>query len=371
MKKLLYLLIILLLVSITGYAKSIQYLDIKIGKSYQPKEEIILTSESDFYLGTRENKKIQPLNTKKFTVVFEDGKIILRNGNLTIADFPHHGEMIIGSHSPIQVENTTLKYRGGMNFRINNNQLDLINRVSMEDYLKGVVPKEMSPSFPSEALKAQAVCSRSFALANQNKYQKYGYNLNDTTSSQVYRGLNVEKSSTNAAVQETENEILTYQGEVANAIFCASSGGVTAAAHEVWGGKEIPYLICHKDDYSMHPWTLKLSQEGLKNYGIGNVKDIQIVERDSSGRVQLIKILGDNGEKTISGNIFRSIYGNTIMKNTFFDIEKKENGFLLTGNGYGHGVGMSQYGAVEMAKSKKDYREILDFYFPGTKLVNK
>ncbi|KXO17198.1 SpoIID/LytB domain-containing protein [Peptoniphilus sp. GNH] len=369
MKKILYIILLILIILPNTARAEEDYLNIKIQKSLAEGEEVRISSKSILKIYDEDGNVISSLNTNTIKAKLTDGKINLENplGKIICEDFSSDGRELIGSSSFIRLAKT--EYRGGISFRINNGKLDTINRVMLEDYLKGVVPREMSPSSPIEALKAQAICARSFALANRNKFIKNGYNLCDTTTSQVYGGVSSEKKRSSKAVDDTNGVCIYYNDKVASAIFGASSGGYVASAEEVWGGKNLSYLQSFEDEYSNDPWSLRFSFDELRSklsdLNLSDNFDLYINSRDSSGRVKEIK--SDNGS-TISGNKLRSILGNTKFKSTLFEIEREANGFRFKGNGYGHGVGMSQRGAINMAKKSLSHKDILNYYFRGIEI---
>lgn len=369
MKKFLFLIIFLILLPLNIFAKeNYDKLDIKIGNSVKAKEEVKLKSLIDLKIITSDDQIVNDTKNKEITILFDGKDINVEGKNFEIKKFPQDGAFLINSESPIYIDKIKRSYRGSISFRINNGKLDIINNVNMDDYLKGVLPKEMSPEFPMESLKAQALCSRSFAINNYNKFIKKGYNLDDTTSSQVYFGKDVEDEKTNKAVDSTLNEVIKYNGKVAETIFCASSGGFTVASDEVWGGNSVPYLITHEDPYSTHPWKYELKDKDFEKLGISGINSVNVESFKDSKRVDNIIFNTSQGDVKLKANDFRKKIGNTIIKSTLFDIKVDGNKVLVSGNGYGHGVGMSQYGAVEMAKKGQDYKKIIDFYFPGTNI---
>ncbi|MBU5669016.1 SpoIID/LytB domain-containing protein [Peptoniphilus sp. MSJ-1] len=343
-------------------------IDIKVGPSIKSKEELILKSDNEFEIITADGSLNSKTKSKELKVIFNGDKINLQSDKFTLNNFPDNGLLLINSNSPINISKTKRNYKGSISFRINDKKLDVINNIDMENYLKGVLPKEMSPSFPLEALKAQALCSRSFAINNYNKYIKKGYNLDDTTNSQVYYGSDVEKESTNKAVELTKEEIVNYNGKVASTIFGASSGGFIASANEVWGGNNHPYLISKEDPYSTYTWEYELKDSDLNKLNIKNAYDCKIECSNDSKRTSNITFSTPKGEVAFRGNEFRSKLGNTKVKSTLFEVDLNNGKINIKGKGYGHGVGMSQYGAVEMAKKGFNYKEIIEFYFPGTEI---
>lgn len=368
MKKILLLALFLVLLPLNIFAKE-EYdkIDIKVGKSISAGETLKLKSKSNLKVVTSDEQVINNTNNNEINIIFDGNKINLDGKNFKLNNFPQNGAFLISSDSPIYVDKIKRNYGGAISFRVNNKKLDVVNRVEIDEYLKGVLPKEMSPSFPMESLKAQALCSRSFAINNYNKFIKKGYNLDDTTSSQVYYGKDVENKSTNKAVEDTLGQVIKYNGEVAETIFCASSGGYTVASSEAWGGNSVPYLIAQEDPYSVHPWKYELKDSDLKKLNLSDAFSVSL-DYNNSNRVNNLTFSTSKGDVKIKATDFRKKIGNTIIKSTLFDVNVIGNKIFVSGKGYGHGVGMSQYGAVEMAKKGSNYKDIIEFYFPGTNI---
>ena len=368
MKKILLLAIFLVLLPLNIFAKEdYDKIDIKVGKSLSAGESLKVKSKSNLKVVTSDEQVINNTNNKEINIKFDGKNINLNGKNFKLNNFPQNGAFLISSDSPIYVDKIKRNYGGAISFRVNNKKLDIVNRVEMDEYLKGVLPKEMSPSFPMESLKAQALCSRSFAINNYNKFIKNGYNLDDTTRSQVYYGKDVEEKTTNKAVEETIGQVIKYDGKVAETIFCASSGGYTVASSEAWGGNSVPYLISKEDPYSVHPWKYELKNSDLKKLNLSDVFSVSL-DYNNSNRVNNLTFTTSKGDVKIKATDFRNKIGNTIIKSTLFDVNVIGNKVFVSGKGYGHGVGMSQYGAVEMAKKGSNYKDIIEFYFPGTNI---
>ena len=368
MKKILLLALFLVLLPLNIFAKEdYDKIDIKVGKSISAGETLKLKSKSNLKVVTSDEQVINNTNNSEINIIFDGNKINLDGKNFKLNNFPQNGVFLISSDSPIYVDKIKRNYGGAISLRVNNKKLDVVNRVEIDEYLKGVLPKEMSPSFPMESLKAQALCSRSFAINNYNKFIKKGYNLDDTTSSQVYYGKDVENKSTNKAVEDTLGQVIKYNGEVAETIFCASSGGYTVASSEAWGGNSVPYLIAQEDPYSVHPWKYELKDSDLKKLNLSDVFSVSL-DYNNSNRVNNLTFSTSKGDVKIKATDFRKKIGNTIIKSTLFDVNVIGNKIFVSGKGYGHGVGMSQYGAVEMAKKGSNYKDIIEFYFPGTNI---
>ena len=368
MKKILLLAIFLVFLPLNIFAKEdYDKIDIKVGKSLSAGESLKVKSKSNLKVVTSDEQVINNTNNKEINIKFDGKNINLNGKNFKLNNFPQNGAFLISSDSPIYVDKIKRNYGGAISFRVNNKKLDIVNRVEMDEYLKGVLPKEMSPSFPMESLKAQALCSRSFAINNYNKFIKNGYNLDDTTRSQVYYGKDVEEKTTNKAVEETIGQVIKYDGKVAETIFCASSGGYTVASSEAWGGNSVPYLISKEDPYSVHPWKYELKNSDLKKLNLSDVFSVSL-DYNNSNRVNNLTFSTSKGDVKIKATDFRQKIGNTLIKSTLFDVNVIGNKVFVSGKGYGHGVGMSQYGAVEMAKKGSNYKDIIEFYFPGTNI---
>ena len=269
-------------------------------------------------------------------------------------------------------------YRGKIRLQKNaSGGMDVINVLGVEEYLYGVVPKEMSPLWHPEALKAQAIAARTYALDQKEKNKYRGYDIIAATTFQVYGGAGAESERSNEAVDETKGMVLLYDGQLALAYFHANSGGMTEDAKRVWSA-DVPYLKTVRDDYSIKApnclWTLSLSvdkiRKALSNKGldIGSIERLVPVEVSPSGRVMKIKIFHSGKEAILNGNDFRTKIDPMLIKSTLFTITKEGDEIRLEGRGYGHGVGMSQWGANVMASEGYSYGDILKYYYQGVEI---
>lgn len=301
----------------------------------------------------------------------------------------------------------------------------IVNEVYMEDYLKKVVPSEMPTSYEKEALKAQAVCARTYAYMQiqSNTYSRYGAQVDDSTNFQVYNNVATDER-TAAAVQETYGKLLLYDGRPIEAYYFSTSCGTTANS-SVWGSdpEKTPYLkskalqpggkrldlesnkafaafiknqdiASYDSSFPFYRWNVTTNTQILTENigGVGTVQSISITERLPGGVAKKMLVKGSEGEKTIEGqNAIRSALGDgrltikrkdgktsegwSSLPSGFLAIEDagvNENGvrsFKIYGGGYGHGVGMSQNGAQGMAKSGTGYEEILKFFYEGTEVA--
>lgn len=272
------------------------------------------------------------------------------------------------------------RYRGALELRHKGGGLTAVNIVPVDDYLRSVVPEEMPVDWPAEAIKAQSVAARSFALASCGRHAGEGYDLCTTTHCQLYTGTAAEKSASNAAIKATRGEVLTYGGKPIEALFHTDSGGMTENSEDVWGS-HVPYLRAAKDTPAKTmPWTKTISRADLerklaaKGHDIGKARSIALSplaigraakDRTASGRVKTMTVKGTKGTATLSGTTWRSLLG---LKSTLFDAKLTKDAVTFTGYGSGHGLGISQWGAERMAAKGKSYADILHHYYTGTKL---
>lgn len=266
-------------------------------------------------------------------------------------------------------------YRGEIEVRKRNDTLLVINEVDLEKYLYGVMKHEISPAWPKEAIKAQSVAARSFALNKRLKNVGKPYDLVATITAQVYGGLSGEDPRSNEAIDETRGEVLSYQGEPIAAYYHATCGGEIEDVENVWGGR-LPYLKSVKCKYCKdsphYEWEKELSlseiSNALSHKGISEVESIEVYKRSDTGRVVELVVKDEFGEHIVSGNQFRMALGPNLIRSTLFKIKEKQGRIEFKGEGWGHGVGMCQWGARGMAEKGYNYKEILKHYYPDVKL---
>ena len=296
-------------------------------------------------------------------------------------------------------------YRGMIMLYPHEEGVVIVNELSLEEYLYGVVPSEMPVSYEQEALKAQAICARCYAY-NQTRtisYPEYDAHVDDSVSFQVYNNSKEHENSTNA-VRETEGKKLWYGEQVAMTYFYSTSSGESTSV-EAWGTQLVDanqYLkgvaisddegVDYEKELAWYRWTAEIPKKTMenlieKNWGkeIGELRNIEVTKKGTGGAVLEIQIYGTKDSLTVqTENKVRKILGGegykikkqdgtiinsmNLLPSSFFDIEKSKDSFIIRGGGYGHGIGMSQNGANELAKSGKDYIEILEFFYPGSKV---
>ncbi len=260
-------------------------------------------------------------------------------------------------------------YRGKVQLVNQGNRLTAINHVDLEHYLYSVVGAEAVSSWPIEALKAQAVAARSYALYKRKTKKNSLYDLDTTQSTQVYKGLDTEYLTTHEAVNSTAGQIVTYNGNVILAAFHSSSGGHTENVEDIWTSP-LPYLrgvIDYDHQSPVFEWNKTFSFNQIANLigGVGKVKTMIPETTTPQGRVVTMKVIGDRGIQKISGKELRKILD---LRSTLFRITTQGSQVQVYGRGFGHGLGLSQWGAYYLAKQGINYHQILVHYYQNTTL---
>ena len=271
-------------------------------------------------------------------------------------------------------------YFGGLKVIAANNRFSFISIVTVESYLRAVLPNEMSPSWKTEALKSQAVAARTFALKNRKRHKNEGFDLCSENHCQKFSDIQIVDERTDKVITETFGEVLTYKGKLIEANFHTDSGGMTENAVDVWK-IDYPYLRASTEiEIKTQPWQVNISISDFtkkltaNKKNVGDVQFIKVTnleigkitdDRSTSGRVKELTLIGTKGEIKLTGNEMRSIFN---LKSTMFDIFINNDEVVIKGYGYGHGVGMSQYGANAFAEHSYSYDKILYHYYKGTDL---
>lgn len=305
-------------------------------------------------------------------------------GTLSVRGQPYRGELRIQRGE-----------RGG---------LTVVNRLDMETYLLGVVPREIGRFDLDiyEAIKAQAVAARTYAVTYLGRRQQQGFDVYATVEDQVYGGAAAENETVNRAVRETAGEILAYNGQPITAYYHSTCAGQTAAIDEVWNNAPVPYLVSVRDvdpsgqaydrASSRFTWTERWTHaelvgilnrtlaDSLGGRRISQIRDMRVLERTPSDRIRRMRIETDAGTFTVGKDRIRWILppirnGNPtgILNSSKFDVSLTRSGgrvteIVATGGGWGHGIGMCQVGAMGRARAGQDYRTILRTYYPGTEI---
>ncbi len=311
-------------------------------------------------------------------------RVLAANNRLYVGrrSFPCRQVTISSPEDIIIVDKNKLRrYRGKLVIVAKTaNKLLVINKLDIERYVQGVLYHEISNRWPLEATKAQAVATRTYALYQIEQSKKREYDMTDDTYSQVYGGSSAERFRTTVAALRTKGEVLIFNGKILPAYFHSNSGGHTENVAEVWEraepiaplrGVPSPYSENKSNFFWKKNFRLKDIQDKLNNKGfnIGLIDRIEISERNESGRIRSLHIRDKNGKTiNISGKEFRLIVGPNEIRSNNYTIEMKGYYADLIGKGWGHGVGMCQWGAYGMAEKGHDYTDILKYYYPGAEI---
>ncbi|MCL2766702.1 MAG: SpoIID/LytB domain-containing protein [Peptococcaceae bacterium] len=278
------------------------------------------------------------------------------------------------------------RYRGDILFMIEDGTLMAVNRLNVEDYLRGVIAAEMPSTWPEEALKAQAVTSRTYAMHMAGESKESAYDLTSDQYTQMYRGYDGEYSSTSKAVQDTTGVVMLNHGKPVQAYFHSSSGGYTENSEDVWL-TPLPSIKARIDSYDINDahynWQVyysayQLTDRFRNSASFKSISNINCVYTDTGTRVREMTVIGlDYDDRPLQIKISNADRVRTTLglKSALFRMDKtfdeynNLSGVRLTGSGFGHGLGMSQYGARGMALEGYDYRDILRFYFTDIVVV--
>lgn len=296
-------------------------------------------------------------------------------GRLLLDDEPAGTRWLPAGSGPWRVGERVV--RGRIAARVEGDRLQLLNRVPLETYVASIVGGEMSPSWPREALRAQAVASRTYVLHEAAKRAHEAWDVRATVASQVYRGVATETQETRAAARATQGLVLTHGGEPILAVFHSTAGGRTATAGEVWG-EDRPYLRVvdvEEEDAAPHTyWRTVFPRSALAGIlaaagvDVGRLEGVRVAGRTASGRVARLEVLGEAGVAELRGRRLRGLLTSLGLRSTLFDVRDTDEGLAFVGSGHGHGVGMSQWGARSMAERGESYQRILARFYPGARL---
>jgi stage II sporulation protein D len=326
-------------------------------------------STNDFFISGANGKKLK-LTRGYVNISYSNQNVRVNNHILKLPLKIEPSNKIIFANSK--------PYRGYLTVLKSQNKINIVNVLPIEDYLKGVVPEEVPSSWESEALKAQSVISRTYAIRNLNKHASQGFNLCSTSHCQVYGGNKYEAAICNKAIKETRGEVLMYDGKLAQTVFHSNCGGYTDSPKYIWDMKDVPpYLEGVKCDYhsnSPHTkWKKELSENFIRHklaaYNIGTIKSIRIKEKTSRGAAKTIEISHSKGILTLNAYKFRLTVGQMQIKShTFTSIKRIGDTFYFSGRGWGHKAGLCQWGAKGMAEKGKNYKKILSRFYPKTEI---
>lgn len=262
-------------------------------------------------------------------------------------------------------------YLGNIEVLKGNDSLYLINELPFEEYVKNVVSAEVGTNWDMEALKVQAVISRTYALYHKNRNTSNNYfDLTSSVLHQVYKGSSMD-TRISYAVMDTEGEVLTYNGVLIESFYHSTSGGKTEDPAEVFG-KSYPYLKPVESNCEISPywiWERRISVDEIeKALNIKGIQNIQIKSYTSTNRVKTLEVTNSEGVLNIETKELRKMLGWSRLPSTNFTISSDNGNYVFEGKGYGHGVGLCQWSALQMSREGLTYKQILEHFYPGTKL---
>ncbi len=338
-------------------------------------------------------------SNKHVSVENRKGKIIVRNNNGQSLQSNLDEVNIIPRGLDNRIYLHKKKYRGIIKILPTGQNLSLINIIYIEDYLKGVVPPEIGNRSENEieAVKAQAVAARTYAMAHLKQYPDEAYDMRSSIIDQVYEGANVELKLINRAIEETSGQIIMHNDKFINAYYHSTCGGMTDDIEDVWDRKEIPYLKAVADSNACswskyfnwnEVFTEKqlrgrieqyLSSDRGRDLRIGRIEDLKIGKRSPGGRVAKLSIRTERDVFRFAKDRIRWVIGRTsnpdlILPSDRFDVKIDRDGnnnikkITFSGSGYGHGVGMCQCGAIGLARNEWTYKNILTHYYSNVEI---
>jgi len=302
-------------------------------------------------------------------------------GGLVLADAVEIGQpIVVEPLSGSQLAVNGKEYRGSAIVQPSpDGSLSVVNIVDIDQYLDGVVAAEMPASWPQPALEAQAIVARSYALAKFGNPQHPTYDVQAGEQDQVYGGVAAETPASSTAVEGTRGIVLVSGGQIATAYYSACDGGYTSDGSPLEDPE--PYLQVKTDPYCpLSPymrWTASVplarfeAAFAAKFGNVGEIKAVQVGTTDASGRAKTIVVTGTIGPKIISGPDFRLLAGQHLVKSLrIISIILAGDSLMVDGAGFGHGVGLCQYGARGMAIAGYGAADIVRFYYPGAELTS-
>jgi stage II sporulation protein D len=326
-----------------------------------------VTVDGEGIIATRENGAAVALNPP---VLIKPGK------NAVIVDGTAYRRLTFAGSSAVYVNGKP--YRGVAEATPGEKGVLVVNELPLEEYLVGLINCEISSAWPIEAVKAQAVIARTYALNRKQARSTSFYHLESSVIDQVYDGCEIEDSRARRGVSDTAGEVLSYQGAVIQAFYHSNCGGRTEASEHVWG-KQLPYLGGVDCRYCLtspsSAWDLRIAlpelEERLKAAGhrVSGVTDIRPGPRNSRGRLKHVVIVSSRSDLSLTGDQFRKAIGYSVIKSTNFTVRVENREAVFSGLGNGHGVGLCQWGAKQRALDGFGYAEILSYYYPGTDLI--
>lgn len=379
MKKIFLILTLIFVFNFTAFsqASSVENVRIRLFSDKNIEQVMFIPSFGSYFLETEQGDKLKLSKTTKLIVKDLDGQLEIKINdtiykkakkiNLTPSGLKSFFQI-----KPLNPQITERRYEDGLEITSKNKSLFIINVVKTDNYIAGVVQSETWGATTNiDFFKVQAICCRNYLMNNLEKHAEEGYNLCDGVHCQAYKTRANKKEVTEGAYKSKGEVIVDSQGNIIETLFHSNSGGETVNAKDVWG-KDVPYLVSVEDSFSVggkhYQWEKYIKLKDWLNYfrnkGL-NIKDKEIEDA-------LLTFSQQEGRKTnLLGIPLTTIRKDFDLKSTYFNVQKWGGEVKLTGKGYGHGVGMSQEGAIKMCEEGYEYWEVIEHYFKGVKVIKQ
>ena len=379
MKKIFLILTLIFAFNFTAFsqASSVENLRIRLFSDKNIEEVMFIPSFGSYFLETEQGDKLKLSKTSKLKIKDLDGQLEIKINdtiykkakkiNLTPSGLKSFFQI-----KPLKPQITERRYEDGLEITSKNKSLFIINIVKTENYIAGVVQSETWGATTNiDFFKIQAICCRNYLMNNLEKHAEEGYNLCDGVHCQAYKTRANKKEVTEGAYKSKGEVIVDSQGNIIETLFHSNSGGETVNAKDVWG-KDVPYLVSVEDSFSVggkhYQWEKYIKLKDWLNYFRN--KGLKIKDKEIEDA--LLNFSQQEGRKTdIMGISLKTIREDFDLKSTYFNVQKWGGEVKLTGKGYGHGVGMSQEGAIKMCEEGYEYWEVIEHYFKGVKVIKQ
>lgn len=379
MKKIFLILTLIFAFNFTAFsqASSVENLRIRLFSDKNIEEVMFIPSFGSYFLETEQGDKLKLSKTSKLKIKDLDGQLEIKINdtiykkakkiNLTPSGLKSFFQI-----KPLKPQITERRYEDGLEITSKNKSLFIINIVKTENYIAGVVQSETWGATTNiDFFKVQAICCRNYLMNNLEKHAEEGYNLCDGVHCQAYKTRANKKEVTEGAYKSKGEVIVDSQGNIIETLFHSNSGGETVNAKDVWG-KDVPYLVSVEDSFSVggkhYQWEKYIKLKDWLNYFRN--KGLKIKDKEIEDA--LLNFSQQEGRKTdIMGISLKTIREDFDLKSTYFNVQKWGGEVKLTGKGYGHGVGMSQEGAIKMCEEGYEYWEVIEHYFKGVKVIKQ
>jgi stage II sporulation protein D len=342
----------------------------------QDAKSVALVISGSYEIINAGNQEIlgQGKSLKTTATIYKDGFLI---GKMTY----QAKRVFLKTWGPNEIAINSRKFKGNIQLiKDDDVHFSAINFIELEDYIKGVLYHEASHYWPEEILKAQAIVCRTFALYQKQENQTNDYDVTSDTYSQMYGGSTSERYRTNRTVEQTCGLVLAYNGKIFPAYYHATCAGRTEDASLLWNINIPPLkgVSCGFCNESPHfNWHEVISQADFKwslrkaGLRLKKIKAVEIIGKDNSGRITELKLIDNDKDTRISAKDLRNYIGPNLIRSTNFTITLAGDDIIFEGLGWGHGVGLCQWGGYFMAKKGRSYKEILEYYYPESGIIQQ